>query len=277
MNTPHEIPLGKIRQPAVAGAFYPAQAEALKPMVAAYLKKGATVSADFPKAIVAPHAGYQYSGPIAGSAFKPWYVYSPGNEARSEKIRRVVLIGPSHFVGFEGLALSPALAWQTPLGVVPVDAEGMAMAAECLEVKYLASAHAREHSLEVELAFLQSVFKDFAIVPIVTGDCDPDNLSALILKLWGGPETVFVISSDLSHFLDYHTARQLDRQTANAIEELTPEAILPEQACGRLAIQGMLQAAAEKKLKTVTADLRNSGDTAGSRDRVVGYGAFIFA
>jgi AmmeMemoRadiSam system protein B len=269
MNIMREIPVGKIRQPAVAGAFYPAQAVPLRQMVETYLKNGITVSQDFPKAIVAPHAGYQFSGPIAGSAFKPW-------QQAGETIRRVVLIGPSHFVGFEGLALSPALAWQTPLGVVPVDAEGMEIAAGGAGAKFLASAHAREHCLEVELAFLQSMLKDFAIVPIVTGDCELDKLSDLILKLWGGPETVFVISSDLSHFLEYHTARELDRQTADAIEELELNKILPEQACGQLAIQGMLQAAAVKQLKTVTADLRNSGDTAGSRDRVVGYGAFIF-
>lgn len=138
MNIMREIPVGKIRQPAVAGAFYPAQAVPLRQMVETYLKNGITVSQDFPKAIVAPHAGYQFSGPIAGSAFKPW-------QQAGEKIRRVVLIGPSHFVGFEGLALSPALAWQTPLGVVPVDAEGMEIAAGGAGAKFLASAHAREH------------------------------------------------------------------------------------------------------------------------------------
>lgn len=258
-----------VRPPAVAGMFYTEHPRQLAQEVKAHLDHGLGEARDFPKAIIAPHAGYVYSGPIAGSAFKPWLHHR-------ETIKRVVLIGPSHHVAFDGLALSHYGLWRSPLGLVKVDAAAIEQIARRPQVRFFEAAHEREHSLEVELAFLQSTLAEFSIVPIVTGDVGDDAVADVIATLWGGPETVIVISSDLSHFYDYATACKLDRATADAIEALDPGAIHPRQACGRLAIQGLLQAAQDRKCAAATVDLRNSGDTAGSKDRVVGYGAFSF-
>lgn len=257
------------RPAAVADAFYPGDPSRLRTVVDRYLAEGLGETAAFPKAVVAPHAGYVYSGPIAGSAFKPWM-------AQRARIRRVVLIGPSHYVAFRGLALASFASWATPLGTVRVDEEALAKIAALPYARFFDTAHDQEHCLEVELAFLQRILDDFAIVPIVTGDVGDDQVAEALAQLWGGPETVIVVSSDLSHYLDYATACRLDRQTADAIEAGRPGEIQPHQACGRLAVQGMLLVAGQEKLQAATVDLRNSGDTAGGKDRVVGYGAFAF-
>jgi AmmeMemoRadiSam system protein B len=269
MHLPKKLNPNAIRSPAVADAFYPADPRQLTQMVDTYVREGRGETPAFPKAIIAPHAGYIYSGPIAGSAFKSW-------RAHRDQIKRVVLIGPSHYVAFAGLALSQYGVWEGPLGKVSVDAAAVAALSALPQVQFFDEAHDQEHSLEVELAFLQRILKDFAIVPVVTGEATDDEVAEAIARLWGGPETVFVISSDLSHYLDYTTARKLDRATADAIEALAPANIHHHQACGRLAIQGMLQVAVQMKLTVATVDLRNSGDTAGRKDRVVGYGAFVF-
>lgn len=258
------------RPPAVAGMFYPRAAHELERDVQLYLKEGQITSGPIPKAVVAPHAGYIYSGPIAGSAFQAW-------RARRGQVKRVVLIGPSHFHHFSGLALSPHGIWSTPLGLVQVDAAGVEQLAGLSDAHFSETIHAEEHSLEVELAFLQTVLGKFTLVPVLTGDVSDDVMAETLGILWGGPETVVVVSSDLSHYYDYQTARKLDRATADAIEALDPGQIHPQQACGRLAIQGLLQVALDQNLTAATWDLRNSGDTAGRKDRVVGYGAFAFA
>jgi len=259
----------RIRRPAVAGTFYPAEPGRLRRMVDSFLAEAQAQPATSPKAIIAPHAGYIYSGPIAGSAFTHW------REA-TRTIRRVVLLGPSHFVPFAGLALSQASAWATPLGRIAVDQAAAERIATLPQVTWLDQAHEREHSLEVELAFLQHFLNDFSIVPLVIGDAEPEQVGEVMVRLWGGPETVFVISSDLSHYYDYATACRIDRTTAEAIEALAPDEIQPHQACGRLAIQGLLQVARARQMRVTRVDLRNSGDTAGTKDRVVGYGAFTF-
>ncbi len=179
-------------------------------------------------------------------------------------------------MAFEGLALSSARAYETPLGPVAIDAGLVDQLSGFDSVEIFDCAHAEEHSLEVELPFLQQTLGTFQLLPVVTGDATVEEVAALINRLWGGPETRFVISSDLSHYLDYESARRLDRATADAIEHLQPEGIRPHQACGSLPIRGLLQAARERGLRCRTLDLRNSGDTAKSRDRVVGYGAFAF-
>ena len=258
-----------VRHPAVAGAFYPQGAPQLQRMVDDLLATARAQPAATPKALIAPHAGYIYSGPIAASAFVQ--VKSPAT------IRRVVLLGPSHFVPLQGLALSPDTAFATPLGIVPVDQPAANQLQALPQVRVSESAHRREHSLEVELPFLQQVLGAFTLVPLAVGDATDEEMGQVIDLLWGGPETLFVISSDLSHYLDYPSARQLDSETASAIEALRPEDIGTNQACGRVPIRGLLWAARQRRLAATTLDLRNSGDTAGPRDRVVGYGAFAFA
>lgn len=260
------------RSPAVAGMFYPADGRVLRADVERYLAAADasdTRAVSMPKAIIAPHAGYVYSGPVAASAY-----------ARLASLRgrigRVVLLGPAHRHGFQGLAASTATAFETPLGRVPLDGEGIRAALELDQVHLLDAAHEGEHSLEVHLPFLQVVLGDFTLIPLVVGEADPEEVSQVLGALWGGDETLIVVSSDLSHYLPYTQANRLDAETARAIEELKPEDINYEQACGRMPVAGLLLRAREEGLSAECVDLRNSGDTAGSRSQVVGYGSFLF-
>jgi len=263
------------RRPAVAGSFYPGDARALRAQVRACLEEGRRRQADLvgavrPKALVVPHAGYVYSGPVAGSAYAlvaPW----------AAEIRRVVLLGPSHRVALEGLATSTAAAWETPLGDVALDVAGAAALARLPQVRPLDAAHAREHSLEVQLPFLQELLPAFALLPLVVGDAPPRAVAEVLEAVWGGDETLVLVSSDLSHYHDYDTARALDAAASAAIEALRPEALDEESACGRVPVRGLLVAARGHGLAARTLDLRSSGDTAGPRDQVVGYGAYAFA
>lgn len=258
----------EIRRPAVAGMFYPADPGELRSMIAGWLDEVKT-RGPVPKALIAPHAGYIYSGPIAASA------YAHLLPAR-RTIRRVILAGPSHRVAFRGLALSGARAFATPLGDVPVDPQAAAELRSLRQVRVIDPAHAREHSLEVQLPFLQMVLDDFQLVPLAVGDAEPAEIAEVYEALWGGPETLLVVSSDLSHYHAYKEARRMDEAASKAIEKLHPEDLDPEQACGRLPIAGLLLAAQRHGLKGRTIDLRSSGDTAGPRDEVVGYGAYLF-
>lgn len=259
-----------VRAPAVAGQFYPADARELRAQVRALLDVVRPAAADsVPKAVIAPHAGYVYSGPVAAS------LYARLAPAR-DRIRRVVLLGPAHRVAFDGLALSSAAAFTTPLGEVPLDAAARARLLNLPQVRILDEAHRAEHSLEVQLPFLQEVLTEFTLVPLVVGDATPEEVSEVIETLWGGAETLIVISSDLSHYHDYATARRLDAATSRAIEALCPQDIHHEDACGRNPVNGLLLSARRHGLRARTLDLRNSGDTAGPRDRVVGYGAYAF-
>jgi len=258
------------RPAAVAGTFYPADKHQLQAMIDSLLDR-AGPAGELPKAIIAPHAGYIYSGPIAASA------YARLRQGRG-RISRVVLLGPAHRVGFRGLALSSAQDFATPLGQVPVDREACATLAALPFVHELDQAHAQEHSLEVHLPFLQTVLgTSFSLVPVVVGDATPEQVAAVLEALWGGDETLIVISSDLSHYHDYASAQRLDAATSKAIEGLRREDIGFDQACGRLPISGLLIAAKRRSLSVQTIDLRNSGDTAGGKDQVVGYGAYVVA
>ena len=262
----------RLREPAVAGMFYPADPAELHAMVSGYLTEAATgldPDTPVPKAIIAPHAGYIYSGPVAASA------YARLAPARG-RIRRVVLLGPSHRVPLRGLALSTADAFLTPLGTIPLDKQAEALIADLPQVRNLDQAHAMEHSLEVHLPFLQEVLGKFSVVPLVVGDATAEEVDEVLERLWGGAETLIVISSDLSHYHDYATARRMDTATSRAIQELRPEAIGYDDACGRTPVSGLLVAARHKGLRAETVDLRNSGDTAGPKDQVVGYGAYVF-
>ena len=260
---------GKVRPAAVAGRFYPSDPVELRALITGLLAQVPPATGPTPKALIAPHAGYLYSGPIAASA------YAQLAPARNQ-IKRIVLFGPSHFVALDGLATTSAEAFATPLGIVPVDVEAVRSIRSLPQVSEFDQAHAPEHSLEVQLPFLQCVLGDFTLVPLAVGDATPEEISEVLDALWGGPETRFVVSSDLSHYQDFQTARRLDRATAKAIEALKPAAIGEERACGRMPIRGLLQAARRHGLRARTIDLRSSGDTAGPRDKVVGYGAFVF-
>jgi AmmeMemoRadiSam system protein B len=249
--------------------FYPGNAEELHAMVQQLLQQAGEVEASPPKALIAPHAGYIYSGPVAASA------YARLRPVR-DTIERVVLLGPSHRVGFLGLATSSADTFSTPLGDVPIDTETVARLTSLPQVHALDQAHQLEHSLEVHLPFLQESLSHFKLVPLVVGDCSADEVAEVLEQVWGGEETLIVISSDLSHYHDYATAVRMDRKTSEAIETLHPEALNYEDACGRNPILGLLKVAQRRHLTVETVDLRNSGDTAGPRDQVVGYGAYLF-
>ncbi|MBI5386921.1 MAG: AmmeMemoRadiSam system protein B [Verrucomicrobia bacterium] len=259
----------RVRPAAVAGQFYTGDPEKLRAEVSGYVGRARVNVDTAPKAVIAPHAGYMYSGPIAGSAYA---CLARGREV----FKRVVLLGPSHFVALSGLAASSAEAFASPLGVVAVDEEALDRARALPQVTTLDAAHRQEHSLEVQLPFLQTVLGEFELVPLVVGDASAEQVSEVLDALWGGPETCIVISSDLSHYLPYHASLEADRATAEAIEALAWETLGGDQACGCRPIRGLLRSAKEHGLRGRTVDLRNSGDTAGRRDRVVGYGAFVF-
>jgi len=248
-----------VRDPAVAGMFYPADPDGLRRMVNEFLAAVPARDGTSPKAIIAPHAGYIYSGPIAASAYAC---------VRPEAIRRVVLLGPSHRVSLNGAAASSASAWHTPLGDVPVEAPaGFAV---------IDAAHTQEHCLEVQLPFLQVVLGEFTLIPLVVGRAAKEEIADILASLWGGAETLIVISSDLSHYEDYETAGRMDSAASQAIVNLDPCGLDENSACGRVPIRGLLHLAKQKGMRAEQVDLRNSGDTAGSHDQVVGYGAYTF-
>lgn len=255
-----------IRKAAVAGTFYPDDGAELHEMVQRCLREGH--GADHPpKAVIAPHAGYIYSGPVAGSAFKAW-------SALRGRVDCVVLIGPSHRVAFDGIAKSSATFFATPLGLLPVDAEAMEALAGLPFVHENDSAHRYEHSLETHLPFIQETIGEVPILPLVVGDAYPEEVATVIETLWHRPNTIFSISSDLSHYLPYDDARREDADTTRAIESCQVEKLGPERACGWLPISGLLHVARRRQIPVKALDVRNSGDTAGDRSRVVGYGAY---
>ncbi|UCF67000.1 MAG: AmmeMemoRadiSam system protein B [Acidobacteriota bacterium] len=257
------------RHPAVSGLFYPAEAKELSALVTEYLEH-AGPAPTVPKAIIAPHAGYVYSGPVAASAYA---ALAPARR----RIKRVVLVGPAHRVAFNGLALSSCEAFETPLGLVPVDQAACAGLSSLPGVSIYDGAHSGEHSLEVHLPFLQKVIDDFSIVPLVIGSASAAEVGSVLERLWGGDETLLVVSSDLSHYHDYDTARRRDSTTSRAIEQLRWEQIDGDDACGYRGVAGLLWVAQKRGMTVATIDLRNSGDTAGPRDQVVGYGAYLVA
>jgi MEMO1 family protein len=257
-----------VRPAAVAGMFYPESAVALAREVEQMLEDAPGKTVQRPKAIIAPHAGYVYSGSVAAS------VYAPLGAWR-DTVKRIVLLGPTHRVAVKGLALPACAAFATPLGIVPVDQEAIAAIKDLPQVIVNEATHVQEHSLEVQLPFLQAVFADFSLLPLAVGQALPEQVAEVLERLWGGNETLIVISSDLSHYLPYDVARRIDAQTARHIIDLDPT-IDHQQACGATAVNGLLLAARKHGLLAQLIDLRNSGDTAGDKSRVVGYGAFAF-
>lgn len=269
----------RVRTPAVAGLFYPKDAEELSHSVEAFLSDPVTPDEELtssdgpirggaPKALIAPHAGYIYSGSVAAKAYR-------SVSSRADLLRRIVLIGPSHRVWFDGVAIPFTKAFATPLGVVNVAAQAVEQLRTLPMVLETDQPHALEHSLEVHLPFLQRMAPAAEIVPIVTGEASPQEVEQVIESVWGGPETLIVISSDLSHYHPYATARVQDESTAQAILDERDD-LTGEQACGCVGINGMNRIARKRGLHAEVLDLRNSGDTAGDKRRVVGYGAFGF-
>lgn len=265
-----------VRQPVVAGMFYPGSARELADDVGAMLRAAKTslqsdthASRQVPKAIVVPHAGYVYSGPIAASVYA---LLAPV----AERIRRVVLLGPTHRIGVNGLALPNKTHFATPLGAVEIDREAAESLADLPQVVVADPPHAQEHSLEVQLPFLQSVLPDFRLLPLAVGHASAEAVAQVLDRIWGGPETLIVVSSDLSHYLPYAAAREIDGHTAARILDCMPN-ISHDEACGATPVNGLLLAARRHGLQSRMVDLRNSGDTAGDRSRVVGYGGFVFA
>jgi len=260
--------MSTIRPPAVAGMFYPADPRQLAHDVQQFLDEARPHELT-PKALIVPHAGYIYSGEIAATAYATLLPIAA-------RIRRVVLLGPTHRVAVRGLALPGVDAFDTPLGRVMLDAEAARSIAHLPQVSVNAQAHALEHSLEVQLPFLQTVLSDFTLLPLAVGMATAEEVAAVLEAVWGGDETLIVISSDLSHYLPYATAQQVDNDTVQAILKLR-QPIAHDQACGGTPINGLIVAARQHHLTPHLLDLRNSGDTAGSHDQVVGYAAFAFA
>lgn len=295
------VRMGRVRRPAVAGRFYPDEASALRGMVRRFIdegRSGRAVGGDAEsrcssagsasgdeggggsgggevKAIIGPHAGYVYSGAVAGSAYRAVREMGPG---RLGAVRRVVLIGPAHYVRFGGIATVDADGFAVPTGVLAVDRPAVREALGCPGVRVHDEAHAPEHGLEVHLPFVLETLGDAAIVPLLVGEATGPEVAGVLGCLWGGSETLIVVSSDLSHYLDYATASRADRVTAEAIASRRWQGLMPQQACGRLAIQGLLIQAIARGMTCRTLDLRSSGDSdlaPADRDRVVGYGAFV--
>jgi AmmeMemoRadiSam system protein B len=256
----------KIRPPAVAGLFYPGEPAELRDTVSEYLAQAPATADAPPKALIVPHAGYIYSGAIAAAA------YSHIAHRRSQ-IRRVVLIGPSHRVYLRGMAVPAAEAFRTPLGVVPIDLELKAHVLAHPEVVEADEPHANEHCLEVQLPFLQLLLDGFTLLPLALGSAAPASVAKALAEVWGGDETLVLVSSDLSHYLPYDAARELDSITVDAILRYDTN-LAGEQACGCIGINGLSYLARQRGLNIAEIARCNSGDTAGDRYRVVGYGAF---
>lgn len=256
---------GQVRRPVAAGSFYPDDAAVLEETVDELLGGAAPPGRrpPAPGAVIVPHAGYRFSGPVAATAY-----------ALVARVKRVVLFGPSHFVRLSGMAIPAAAAWATPLGEVPIDDELREQAAAA-GAKVDDAPHVLEHSLEVQLPFLQRVAGErLAVLPVAVGASRPDQVAHLIEALGDGPDRLVVVSTDLSHYLDAETARTLDRRTADAVVERDARAIRIEDACGVFALRGIVEHARRHDLPIRLLDLRNSADIVGDPWRVVGYGAF---
>ncbi len=256
------------RSPAVAGRFYPESATVLAHEIAQMLTQVPDALCENAKAIIVPHAGYIYSGQVAAEGYAAL-------AKRRQTITRVVLLGPAHRVAVKGLALPSCLSFTTPLGEVPLDQPSITALMDLAQIEVNDSAHAQEHSLEVQLPFLQSVLSQFSLVPLVVGHATPQQIAEVLERLWGGDETLIVVSSDLSHYLPYVAAQEIDTQTARQIVNLGPD-ISHTQACGASPVNGLLLAARQHGLQGKLIRLRNSGDASGERSRVVGYAAFAF-
>ncbi len=270
MNTAHLAPGTPTRPAAVAGSFYPAQAQALRTAVTQYLDAAPPGQGPPPKMLVVPHAGYVYSGAMAARAYALLRTKPGKAQPEVTAVSRVVLLGPVHRVAVQGLAAPTVQAFATPLGPVALDLAALEGLRGLPQVVFSDAPHAQEHSLEVQLPFLQVSLGSFKLVPLAVGDASPQAVAQVLQQLWGGPETLIVISSDLSHYLPYEQAQAMDQATVQRIEGLATD-LHPRQACGARALNGALLLAARMGMQVQRLGLCNSGDTAGPRERVVGY------
>ena len=262
--------IASVRPAALAGQFYPREERVLRMQITEMLAAALPLEhAITPKAIIVPHAGYIYSGGVAAYAYRTL-------AAVREQVRRVVVLGPAHRAAVRGFVLPAAQAFSTPLGEVPLSRIDWLMLQARGDVYVDDQPHAQEHCIEVQLPFLQTMLGSFSMVPILVGDASDDSVAEVLEALWGGPETLIVISSDLSHYLPYRQAQWTDRSTVDQVLELRP-GISHQQACGATPVNGLLLAAQRRLLKPQLLDLRNSGDTAGDRSRVVGYASLVFS
>ncbi len=259
------------RSPAVAGQFYPSSPKQLSRSLDECFNRASTILPESPrvqpKALIVPHAGYIYSGVVAAKAYATLLPFK-------DNIKRVIVLGPSHHYGFKGLASSHFTSYETSLGMIELNCLSTQKFEHQSLVQTLDQAHLYEHSLEVQLPFLQHILEDFSLIPLVVGDADQYQVAKVINALWGGKDTLFVISSDLSHFLSYKAANDKDEHTAQAIDTLQPDLIEYEDACGRNPVKGNLYSTLKHDLTPYRLALCNSGDTVGDKDRVVGYGAW---
>lgn len=258
----------RIRSAAVAGTFYPQSAQQLQTEIHQLLKENKRsndVSGTL-KALIVPHAGYIYSGAIAATAYNIL-------KNSAHNIHRVILLGPSHRVALRGMAMSDCDVFTTPLGNIALDTNALKDLQTFANIKIVPEAHTWEHSLEVQLPFLQSVLNDFLLIPLVVGLTSADEVAQLLEPFWQDQHTLIVISSDLSHYLTYQQAKEQDSDTSRLIESKYFQ-LHGEQACGCYPLNGLLKLTSNQEVKIVTLDQRNSGDTAGDRNRVVGYGAY---
>lgn len=267
LGTSSEQGWEQVRPPAVAGTFYPGDANELRNEIAGFLRNAEGVGPP-PKAMVVPHAGYQFSGPVSASG------YALLEQVR-QTIKRVILLGPSHRVPLQGLATMRANGFATPLGVIPIDRAAVTRALELPQVQAIEQAHRQEHSLEVHLPLLQVTLDEFSLVPFVIGKASADEVAEVLDLLWTNDETLVVVSSDLSHYKPYAIAQAIDGETSEMIEGCQWQQLSGERACGYCGIRGLLKVAKERGLNIKAVDLRNSGDTSGSKGQVVGYGSYV--
>ncbi|MEO5340915.1 MAG: AmmeMemoRadiSam system protein B [Magnetococcus sp. MYC-9] len=258
----------RVRQPAVAGSFYPGDPVQLRSMVRQLLDR-APVGDPSPCAMVVPHAGYVYSGYTAACAYRNL------DRATPERPLRVILLSPSHRIAFEGISVGDYRAFLTPLGEVEVDQEGVQQLASLPDVERDTAPHQMEHALEVHLPFLQETVVHFRLVPIVFGRISGGHLADLVARIWR-PGDLLLASTDLSHYHTYEEARRLDRQCLEALERITPRTMEKAEACGNIGVCALLELARRRQWRSALADYRTSGDTAGDKDRVVGYVSYLF-
>ncbi len=259
----------RVRRAAVAGLFYSNDPHQLRQDVEDLIAAAPTFSASPVKAIIAPHAGYVYSGSVAGAAFA-------AVREQSADVRRVIVVGPAHYVALRGIAIPTVDAFETPLGRLPIDQAAVASISDLPFVHFSDAPHAPEHALEVELPFVQMLTRDCELVPMVVGDAEPVEVAQALDRLWDGASTLIVISSDLSHYHDYDTACRLDRDTSALIDAGEWAQLNAKRACGYLPVAGLLVETTRRGLVATRLALCNSGDSAGDRARVVGYGAWAF-
>ncbi len=256
-----------IRQAAVAGQFYPADKIQLQTQIDQLMATGKVQSGARPEALIVPHAGYVFSGRTAAQAYQSLI-------SRRHEIKRVILFGPAHRVYLAGMALPSVDSFRTPLGDIPLDRENIARVATLPGVIESDEVHRLEHSLEVQLPFLQSILDDFLLIPVAVGDCDADTVASLLDSLWGGNDSLTIISTDLSHFHPYDVAEKIDASTCQKILDKSSN-LTGKEACGARVLNGLMRSKHAQALDIELLACCNSGNTAGDKNRVVGYGSFI--